>query len=57
MRVPRTWQARHRQRAELSMMSEHDFADLGISRDRVAWEIDKRFWRDWSPQWNDTPSK
>jgi hypothetical protein len=35
------------------MMSEGDFADLGVSRDRVAWEIDKWFWRDWDRHWND----
>jgi hypothetical protein len=35
------------------MMSERDFADLAVSRDMVLWEIDKGFWRDWSPRWND----
>jgi hypothetical protein len=39
------------------MMSGRDFADLGVSRDRVRWKIDKWFWRDWSQQWTDTRDK
>ena len=35
-------------------MSERDLTDLGMSRDRIAWEVDKWFWCDWDPQWGDT---
>jgi len=57
MQVLRTWRTRRRQRAELAMMSERDFADLGLSRDRVACEVDRGFWRDWSTHWNATRSE
>lgn len=33
------------------MMSERDCADLGVSGDRVTWEVSKGFWRDWSAHW------
>jgi uncharacterized protein YjiS (DUF1127 family) len=29
-------------------MTERDFADLGVSGDRVTREVSKGFWRDWS---------
>jgi uncharacterized protein YjiS (DUF1127 family) len=46
MRVLRIWQTRQRQRAELSLMCEHDLADLGVSRDRLQREVSGGFWRD-----------
>jgi uncharacterized protein YjiS (DUF1127 family) len=46
LRALRTYHDRRRQRFELSMMSEHDLADLAMSRGTMLWEIDKWFWRD-----------
>jgi uncharacterized protein YjiS (DUF1127 family) len=57
IRMLRTWRERYRQRLELSIMSERDLADLGVSRNQAAWETDKWFWRDWSPQWSDKHGK
>lgn len=39
------WRERIRQRHQLSMLSERDLDDIGISRADVALEIAKPFWR------------
>jgi uncharacterized protein YjiS (DUF1127 family) len=46
LRALRIYHDRRRQRSELAMMSEHDLADLAMSRHTMLWEIDKWFWRD-----------
>jgi uncharacterized protein YjiS (DUF1127 family) len=41
----RTWQRRHAERWELAHWSERDLNDVGLSRDDIALEIEKPFWR------------
>jgi len=41
----RTWRRRSSERAELAAWTERDLNDVGLSRDDVAYEIDKPFWR------------
>lgn len=43
--VLRTWRRRAAERAELAAWTDRDLNDVGLSRDDVAHEIDKPFWR------------
>jgi len=44
-RMLRTWQRRYAERWELAHWTERDLNDVGLSRDDVAREIEKPFWR------------
>ena len=39
------WQQRSSERRMLSLMREHEWRDMGLTRDRVRQEISKPFWR------------
>ena len=43
--ILRTWRRRSAERAELAAWTDRDLNDVGLSRDDVALEIDKPFWR------------
>ncbi|MGO4713973.1 DUF1127 domain-containing protein [Bradyrhizobium sp. 2TAF24] len=43
--VIHTWHRRFVERGELAAWTERDLNDVGLSRDDVADEIDKPFWR------------
>jgi uncharacterized protein YjiS (DUF1127 family) len=40
-----TWLQRSRERQQLQMLDDHALSDLGLSRDQVTREIEKRFWQ------------
>jgi uncharacterized protein YjiS (DUF1127 family) len=39
------WMRRSRTRRELSELSDHELADIGVSRGQARFESDKAFWR------------
>ena len=41
----RLWRRRVRSRQELRELSDHSLKDIGLSRDAVAYEVAKPFWR------------
>jgi uncharacterized protein YjiS (DUF1127 family) len=41
----RLWRRRVRSRQELRQLSDHSLKDIGLSRDAVAYEVAKPFWR------------
>ena len=49
----RDWRERERQRRELSMLSDRDFAGLRVPRMLVAQEVRKWPWQKWHPQWEE----
>jgi uncharacterized protein YjiS (DUF1127 family) len=40
-----TWLQRSRERQQLQTLDDHALADLGLSRDQVTREVEKRFWQ------------
>jgi uncharacterized protein YjiS (DUF1127 family) len=40
-----TWLQRSRERRQLQTLDYHALSDLGLSRDQVTREIEKRFWQ------------
>jgi uncharacterized protein YjiS (DUF1127 family) len=40
-----TWLQRSRERQQLQALDHHGLADLGLSRDQIAREVEKRFWQ------------
>jgi holin-like protein len=49
----RVWSERERQRRDLSMLSQRDFADLGVPRMLAVEEVRKWPWQQWHPQWQE----
>jgi uncharacterized protein YjiS (DUF1127 family) len=40
-----TWLQRSRERQQLQTLDDHGLADLGLSRDQILREVEKRFWQ------------
>ncbi len=40
-----SWRARYRQRLVLAMLDDHLLSDIGLSREDVAKQMSKPFWR------------
>jgi len=40
-----TWAQRSRERQQLQTLDDRALADLGLSRDQILHEIEKRFWQ------------
>jgi uncharacterized protein YjiS (DUF1127 family) len=53
LRWLRLWGERERQRRELSMLSDRDFAGLGVPKMLAIAETRKWPWQKWHPQWEE----